>query len=78
MTPVPESITELQIRLLWDLMQTDERREVALAYVRSPEFQALCAAAGRPDIPGSVTDATAARLAGLFHAIHQKKKRSRI
>lgn len=76
MTPPPENITELQVRLLWDLMQTDERRDVAEAYVRSPEFVELCAAHGRPDIPPSMTDKTVSKLAGLFHTIHRRKNKS--
>lgn len=76
MIPRFANITELQVYLLWELMQGGERREVAEAYLNSAEFHELCSAHGRPDIPPSMTDKTVARLAGLFHAIHEKWKRS--
>ncbi len=75
MIPRFENITALQVYLIWELMQADERRDVALAYVRSAEFHELCAAHNRPDIPGHLLRGTDAKLAALFHKIHRQKNK---
>lgn len=71
-----ENITALQVHLLWELMQNDERRQVAMEYARSPEFIALCAAAGRSDIPAQLLAGTDAKLAALFHKVHRQSNKS--
>jgi hypothetical protein len=75
MIPRFENITELQVWLLWELMQGGQRRDVALAYVRTPEFVELCAAHNRPDLPARLQAGTDAKLAALFHKVHRQANR---